>query len=122
VGKRFESLDSQQTLIGTVHFEAQARARMAQRNHGILRLYAQRENGKLLGAEMVVPAAEHMAHLLALAIDRSLTVQDMLRLPFYHPTLEEGLRTALRKISAQLPSCSESDLAGCEPLHAEALE
>lgn len=122
VGKRFESLDNQQTLIGTVHFEAQARARMAQRNHGILRLYAQRENGKLLGAEMIVPAAEHMAHLLALAIDRSLTVQDMLRLPFYHPTLEEGLRTALRRISAQLPPCSESDLAGCEPLHAEALE
>jgi dihydrolipoamide dehydrogenase len=122
VGKRFESLDSRQILIGTACFETQARARMAQRNHGILRLYAQRENGKLLGAEMVVPAAEHMAHLLAVAIDRSLTVQDMLRLPFYHPTLEEGLRTALRKISSQLPPCGESDLAGCEPLHAEALE
>jgi dihydrolipoamide dehydrogenase len=122
VGKRFESLDSRQILIGTVCFETQGRARMAQRNHGILRLYAQRENGKLLGAEMVVPAAEPMAHLLAMAIDRSLTVQDMLRLPFYHPTLEEGLRTALRKISAQLPPCGESDLAGCAPLHAEALE
>jgi dihydrolipoamide dehydrogenase len=33
---------------------------------------------------------------VALAIERSLTVHDMLRLPFYHPTLEEGLRSALR--------------------------
>jgi dihydrolipoamide dehydrogenase len=46
----------------------------------------------------------------------------MLRLPFYHPTLEEGLRKALRGISAQLPPCSESDLAACESLQAEALE
>jgi dihydrolipoamide dehydrogenase len=122
VGKRLESLDSQHMLTGTVHFEDQGRARMAQRNHGILRLYADRKSGRLLGAEMVAPAAEHMAHLLALAIDRSLTVQDMLRLPFYHPTLEEGLRTALREISVQLPPCSESDLAACEPLRVEALE
>ena len=95
---------------------------MAQRNHGILRLYAEPKSGQLVGAEMVAPAAEHMAHLLALAIDQSLTVQDMLRLPFYHPTLEEGLRKALRGISAQLLPCSESDLAACEPLQAEALE
>jgi dihydrolipoamide dehydrogenase len=122
VGKRFESLDPRQTLTGTVHFEDQARARMAQRNHGILRLYAEPKSGQLVGAEMVAPAAEHMAHLLALAIDQSLTVQDMLRLPFYHPTLEEGLRKALRGISAQLPPCSESDLAACESLQAEALE
>lgn len=122
VGKRFESLDPQHTLTGMVHFEDQARARMAQRNRGILRLYAEPKSGRLVGAEMVAPAAEHMAHLLALAIDQSLTVQDMLRLPFYHPTLEEGLRKALREISAQLPPCSESDLAACEPLQAEALE
>ena len=122
VGKRFESLDGQHMLTGTVNFADQARARMAQRNQCILRLYAEPENGRLLGAEMVAPAAEHMAHLLAMAIDRSLTVQDMLRLPFYHPTLEEGLRTALRELARQLPPCGESDLAGCEPLHAEALE
>jgi len=122
VGKRFESLDSRRILTGTVRFENQRRARIAQRNHGILRLYADPENGPLLGAEMVAPAAEHMAHLLAIAIDRSLAVQDMLRLPFYHPTLEEGLRTALREISSQLPPCSESDLAACESLRVEALE
>jgi dihydrolipoamide dehydrogenase len=122
VGERLESLDSHHILTGTTDFRDQGRARMAQRNHGTLRLYAEPQNGRLVGAEMVAPAAEHMAHLLALAIDRSLTARDMLRLPFYHPTLEEGLRTALREISAQLPPCSESDLAACEPLQAEALE
>ena len=79
-----------------MRFEHQSRARAAQRNKGILRLYAEPGSGRLLGAEMCAPAAEHMTHLLALAIERSLTVRDMLRLPFYHPVLEEGLRTALR--------------------------
>jgi dihydrolipoamide dehydrogenase len=120
VGKRFDSDDNM--LVGEVDFHHQGRAQAGQRNRGILRIYAEPESGRLLGGEMCAPAAEHLAHLLALAVDRSLTVHDMLRLPFYHPVLEEGLRTALRVLAAQLPSCGESDLAGCEPLNAEALE
>lgn len=122
VGKRFESKDDSNMLAGEVDFRHQGRARAGQRNRGILRIYAEPENGRLLGAEMCAPAAEHMAHLLALAVDRSLTVHDMLRLPFYHPVLEEGLRTALRELAAQLPACGESDLAGCESFNVQALE
>lgn len=122
IGTRFSSLDLTKTVMGEVLFKHQGRALAGQRDKGILRLYAEMENGRLLGAEMCAPAAEHMAHLLALAIGRSLTVHDMLRMPFYHPVLEEGLRTALRGLSAQLPLCAESDLAGCEAFHAEALD
>jgi dihydrolipoamide dehydrogenase len=46
----------------------------------------------------------------------------MLRLPFYHPVLEEGLRTALRDLAAQLPAGNESDLGSCGPFNAEALD
>ena len=122
VGRRYESLDSNNILEGEACFERQGRAQAAQRNKGVLRLYAEPVSGRLLGAEMCAPAAEHMAHLIALAIGRSLTVHDMLRLPFYHPVLEEGLRSALRHLAAQLPGCNESDLAGCEAFHAEALD
>ena len=51
--------------------------------------------------------------LIALAIDRALTVSDLLRMPFYHPAFEEGLRTALRQLSAQLPASKDSDLTRC---------
>ena len=71
---------------------------------------------------MAAPAGEHFAHLLSLAIGQDLTVHDLLRMPLYHPTLEEGLRTALRQIARELPRCSISDLAGCESLRIEALE
>lgn len=122
VGDRWQALDRKTTLVGEVRFENQGRARAGQRNNGILRIYAERDSGRLLGAEMCAPAGEHMAHLLALAIQRSLTVQDLLRLPFYHPVLEEGLRTALRDLASQLPAGGQSDLATCGTLETEALD
>lgn len=122
VGRRAGDLDLDRCLVGEVDFRSQGRARMTQQNRGLLRLYAAREDGRLLGAEMAGPSAEHFAHLLALAIGRGMTVHDVLRMPFYHPTLEEGLRTALRQIARQLPPAGLSDLADCRALGVEALE
>lgn len=82
--------------IGEVSFADQGRSRVILKNQGSLRLYAERGSGRLLGAEMLGPAAEHLGHLLAWSIQRGDTVQQMLDSPFYHPVIEEGLRTALR--------------------------
>ncbi|SFI27653.1 dihydrolipoyl dehydrogenase [Nitrosomonas sp. Nm34] len=122
VGNPFRSLNHNETVIGEVRFDHQGRARAAQSNKGMLRVYAKSASGELLGAEMCAPAGEHMAHLLALAIDQSLTVGGLLGMPFYHPVLEEGLRTALRKVAAKLPAVSESDLASCDAFNAAALD
>jgi len=122
VGQPAKDLDLETTLIGEVSFARQGRARIMQGNRGLLRLYAAPDDGRLLGAEMAMPAAEHMAHLLALAIGQELTVHDLLRMPFYHPTLEEGLRTALRTIARELPPRALSDLARCGSLGTEALD
>ena len=43
-------------------------------------------------------------------------------MPFYHPVLEEGLRSALRDAARQLPAGDSSDLAHCEPIGAPALD
>jgi dihydrolipoamide dehydrogenase len=122
VGQQADALDLGACVIGEVDFGSQGRARLMQQDTGLLRIFAARENGRLLGAEMAAPAGEHLAHLLVLAIDQDLTVHDLLRIPFYHPTLEEGLRTALREIARALPACGISDLAGCPPLDVMALE
>lgn len=71
---------------------------------------------------MCAPAGEHMAHLLALAIDRKLMVHQLLHMPFYHPVLEEGLRTALRSITAQLPAGRVPDLTLCSTLNTNAID
>jgi len=121
VGSRLAELDAQQIAIGEFGFENQGRALTAQRNQGLIRIYAARDDARLLGAEMCVPAAEHMVHLLALAIGRGLTAQELLRMPIYHPVVEEGLRTALRGLAKQFDR-SSSDLATCDAYHIEALD
>lgn len=96
VGEPFSRLDPGRTVTGTVSFEDQGRARVMLRNQGLLHVYVDVESGLLLGAEMIGPDAEHIAHLLAWVIQLGQTVDAVLALPFYHPVVEEGLRTALR--------------------------
>lgn len=88
--------------VGEVSFENQGRARVMHKNVGGLRVYGQQGTGLLLGAEMFGPAAEHIAHQLAWVIQMRMTVEQILALPFYHPVLEEGVRTALRDLNHKL--------------------
>jgi dihydrolipoamide dehydrogenase len=83
-----------------VSFADQGRSRVMGRNQGALHVYAELAAAAFLGAEMLGPAAEHLGHLLAWSVQRGDTVQQMLDSPFYHPVVEEGLRTALRDFSA----------------------
>jgi len=104
VGESYRMLKAAQTpfVTGEVSFHDQGRSRVIHQNRGLLRLYASREDGRFLGAEMVAPRAEHLAHLLAWSHQQGLTVERMLAMPFYHPVIEEGLRTALREAARQL--------------------
>ena len=105
VGLNLKQLDQQfkdRYAVGQVSFEDQGRARVMLRNQGLLKVYAEHGSGLFLGAEMFGPAAEHIGHLLAWAAQQRLTVSGMLDMPFYHPVIEEGLRTALRDLSHQL--------------------
>lgn len=88
--------------FGEVSFEDQGRARVIGKTVGLLRVYGERDTGLLLGAEIIGPRAEHLAHLLAWAIESKLTVVEALQRPFYHPVIEEGMRTALRNLAATL--------------------
>lgn len=88
--------------VGSASFEDQGRSRVLARNRGLLRVYGERDTGVFKGAEMFGPAAEHIAHLLAWAAQQQMTVAQMLAMPFYHPVIEEGLRTALKDLRQQL--------------------
>ncbi|PSW19239.1 dihydrolipoyl dehydrogenase [Photobacterium sanctipauli] len=87
---------------GIVSFENQGRSRVMLRNKGVLHVYGEHGTGRFLGAEMMGPNAEHLAHLLAWAHQNKMTVAEMLDMPFYHPVIEEGVRTALRDLNAKL--------------------
>ncbi len=97
-----EKYSENELLIGEVSFENQGRSRVMLKNKGLLHVYAEQGSGKFLGAEMIGPAAEHIAHLLSWALQNEMTIGEMLDMPFYHPVIEEGLRTALRDVFAKI--------------------
>lgn len=102
VGSTHASLKPGCFATGTVSFENQGRSRVMRKNKGLLHVYGEQGTGRFLGAEMIGPSAEHLAHLLAWAHQNQMTVEQMLEMPFYHPVIEEGLRTALRDLRSNL--------------------
>lgn len=101
VGLRFNELPAD-AAVGEVDFSNQGRSRVMLKNRGKLRVYAERGSGVFLGAEMAGPSMEHISHLLAWAVQQKLTVDQMLAMPYYHPVVEEGLRTALQHLAGEL--------------------
>lgn len=90
-------------ITGTTDFADQGRARVDGVNRGALTLYAAAPHGRLIGADLIAPAGDHLAHMLTWAIQSRLTATQLLAMPFYHPTIEEGLKQALRTICAATP-------------------
>ena len=111
VGGGLAAIRDQPCVTGEVSFENQGRSRVILRNVGLLHVYADPGTGLFLGAEMIGPDAEHIGHLLAWALQMNLTVAEMLRMPFYHPVVEEGLRSALRDAQAQVEAATEAKRA-----------
>jgi dihydrolipoamide dehydrogenase len=104
VGARHVDLESGTFVTGEVSFENQGRSRVMLKNRGLMHVYVDKASRQFVGAEWMGPDAEHIAHLLAWALQMKLTVDAMLEMPFYHPVVEEGLRTALRDAAAALQS------------------
>jgi dihydrolipoamide dehydrogenase len=111
VGARLDQLDPQAIAIGSAGGDSNGRAKILGSEESLLRLYADARDGKLLGAAMVATGGEHLAHLLAWAIQRGETAQSLLQLPFYHPVVEEMLQTALKEIAQKFPDDLPSGLA-----------
>ncbi|QPJ62241.1 MAG: dihydrolipoyl dehydrogenase [Candidatus Nitronauta litoralis] len=59
--------------------------------HGHVKLLSDPESGKLLGGHIVGPEAGELIHQLVAIMYFNGTMQDMLNMPYYHPTLSEIL-------------------------------
>jgi dihydrolipoamide dehydrogenase len=113
LGKSYREASQGAIAIGESSYENQGRARVIAQAHGHVRVYVDRASQQLLGAEMFGPGVEHTAHLLAWAVQAHLPLAELLRMPVYHPTLEEGIRTALRDAAKKLEllkRCPPTDL------------
>ncbi len=102
VGIPWRSAEARGAVFGTQNFARQARSKILGKGRGLLRVFADPRDGRLLGAEMAAPAGEHLAHLLAWSLEANQTVFDLLAMPYYHPVVEEGLQGALTDLAAKV--------------------
>ncbi len=102
VGAQLSELNQHEIAIGEIQFAPVGRALIIGKNRGLLRLYVQKSDGLLLGACMCCVKAENLAHLISWSIQNGMTVFDMLKMPFYHPVIEEALQAALYNVLSQL--------------------
>lgn len=109
VGLSYSELDPKRHAYGEVDYSDQGRARVMLQNKGRVRIWGEIETGRLVAAYMIGPRVEHTAHLLAWSIQQGMTVDEALDMPFYHPVIEEGIRTALRGLAHAIKHADRSE-------------
>jgi pyruvate/2-oxoglutarate dehydrogenase complex dihydrolipoamide dehydrogenase (E3) component len=72
-------------------------------NYGFVRIIAEARSGRILGAEIVGKDAGELIHCFSTPMAMRATVGDMLRAPWYHPTLSEIVTYPLEEIAGKLP-------------------
>ena len=102
IGDSSYAMRNNGVVVGEASFTDQGRAVLENEAAGKLRLAASRDDGTLRGCEMMAPRGEHLAHLVAFGMEEKLTAQQMLAMPYYHPSFEEGLKNALKEICGKL--------------------
>lgn len=104
-------------VVGEMKFGPVGRALIMARNKGIIRVYGEKSDGTLLGAELIGPRGENLAHLMAWAVQQGLTVFEVLRMPFYHPVIEEALQAALYDLAGKVDNPPSAPLMELEALN-----
>ncbi len=95
VGLDFSNVSDELHVIGETGARDSGRGFLDDRTLGRIRLYVEKTTGNLSGAALCAPEGEHLAHFLALAIHQGVSVDRLMEIPYYHPTYEELLPSAL---------------------------
>lgn len=66
---------------------------------GFVRVFADAQSGEILGAEIVGRDAGELIHCFSIALTMKATVFDLVRAPWYHPTLAEILTYPIEEIA-----------------------
>ena len=101
VGLPFDRLPAG-AVVGTAEGSGNGRSRILGATDSLVRVYAERGTGTLVGASLIATHGEHLAHLLAWAIQRRESVSSLLEMPYYHPSVEEMLQSALKDVASRL--------------------
>lgn len=76
-------------VIGRYDFAEHGKAQCLAKTKGFVKMMADRESGRILGAAIVGPQASELIHEIIVAMNFEATVDQFMRIPHLHPTLAE---------------------------------
>jgi len=89
-------------LVAAYPFDDHGKSILMEAKYGFVKVLAEPKRGRILGAEIVGKDAGELIHCFAIAVAQKATVFDLLRAPWYHPTLAEILTYPLEEIADQI--------------------
>lgn len=89
-------------LVASYPFDDHGKSILMGQTRGYVKVIAEPKRGRILGAEIVGPQAGELIHCFSGPISMGATVHDLLRAPWYHPTLAEILTYPLEEIAEKL--------------------
>ena len=104
IGRLERELDAAGTpyLVASYPFNDHGKSILMDANYGYVKVIAEPERGRILGAEIVGKDAGELIHLFSGPLAMKATVFDLLRAPWYHPTLAEIITYPLEEIAETL--------------------
>lgn len=89
-------------LAASYPFDDHGKSILMEAHRGFVRVFAEPTRGRVLGAEIVGPEAGELIHCFTGPLAMRATVFDLLRAPWYHPTLAEIITYPLEEIADQI--------------------
>ena len=89
-------------LAAKYPFSDHGKAQIGGYEFGFVKLLAEKEHGRLIGAEIIGPHASDMIHELIAVMYYNGTVRDLAAMPHYHPTLGEIVTYPAEELAEKL--------------------
>jgi len=104
IGKQESELKAAETpyLVADYPFDDHGKSILMEAKRGYVKVIAEPKRGRILGAEIVGPQAGELIHCFSGPITMRATVFDLLKAPWYHPTLAEILTYPLEDIADEI--------------------
>ncbi len=104
IGRRERDLDAKgiRYLAASHPFNDHGKSILMEAHRGYVKVIAEPKRGRILGAEIVGPAAGDLIHCFSGPLAMHATVFDLLRAPWYHPTLAEIITYPLEEIARKI--------------------
>jgi pyruvate/2-oxoglutarate dehydrogenase complex dihydrolipoamide dehydrogenase (E3) component len=106
IGLQERELDEAGTpyLVASYPVNDHGKSILMDANYGYVKVIAEPKRGRILGAEIVGREAGELIHCFSGPLAMKATVFDLLRAPWYHPTLAEILTYPLEEIAEKIGS------------------